>query len=217
MNIRVLASVAFTILGCVALYSAVFLLQGLLAIPAYQEEYRGNLMLITVAMAFPLLLVVTGGIALITQRDRLAAWVVTESDERVDEAESGQLPELAFALLGLYLVISTLPSLGSLAVSAIDYRGWEDTTQFEHVFRSNLGHYAGTLAQFVAGGCLFLYARSIGSWWRRRGEKKPKKKVVPASTCPACREAFDPADYRDAAEEKRCSKCGEFLPDSMFR
>jgi hypothetical protein len=217
MNIRVLASVAFTILGCVALYSAVFLFQGFLALPAYQEEYQGNLMLITVAMAFPLVLVVTGGIALITQRDRLAAWIVSESDEERVAADSQQIPELAFALLGLYLVITTLPALGSLAVSAIEFRGWEDAEQFDYVFRSNLGHYAGTLAQFVAGGCLFLYARNIGSWWRRRGEKKPKEKPVPRFICPACREPFDPTDYRDAAEEKRCSKCGESLPDSMFR
>jgi hypothetical protein len=214
MNIRVLASVAFTILGCFALYSAVFVLQGLLSIPGYPEEYQGNLILIVVAAAFPLLLLVTGGIALITQRDRLASWVVPDSG--VDQAEPGELPELAFALLGLYLVISTLPSLGSLAVSLIDFRSWQDAENFEHVFRSNLGHYAGTLAQFVAGGCLFLYARSIGSWWRRRGLKKAEKPAPPPSICPSCGEPFDPGDYRKSVEEKQCSTCGEPLPDSFF-
>jgi hypothetical protein len=209
-----MASVAFTILGCFALYSAVFMLQGLLSIPGYPEEYQGNLILIVVATAFPLLLLVTGGVALITQRDRLASWVVPESGD--DQAEPGELPELAFALLGLYLVIATLPSLGSLAVSLIDFRGWEEAEGFEHVFRSNLGHYAGTLAQFIAGGCLFLYARAIGSWWRRRGLKKAEKPALPPCACHSCGENFDPADYREAVEEKRCSKCGELLPDSLF-
>jgi hypothetical protein len=209
-----MASVAFTILGCFALYSAVFMLQGLMSIPGYPEEYQGNLILIAVAAAFPLLLLVTGGVALISQRDRLASWVVPHSGE--EEAETGQLPELAFALLGLYLVMTTLPSLGSLAVSLIDFRGWEDSENFEHVFRSNLGHYAGTLAQFVGGGCLFLYARSIGSWWRRRGVKKTEKPAMPSCSCPACGEPFDPADYRESVEEKRCSKCGESLPDGLF-
>jgi hypothetical protein len=216
MSMRILASVAFTILGCVALYSAVLMLQGLLSIPAYMEEYQGNLLIIVVAIAFPLVLMVTGGLALILQRDRLATSVVGEADEGVGEIDSAQIPELAFALLGLYLVITTLPSLGSLAVSAIDYRGWEDTAQFEHVFRSNLGHYAGTLAQFVAGGCLFLYARSLGSWWRRRGVKKAEKPVAPPTICPACGGAFDPTDYRASIEEKRCSQCGELLPDKLF-
>jgi hypothetical protein len=217
MNIRVLASVAFTILGCVALYSAVLMLQGLLSIPAYMEEYQGNLFVIVVAIAFPLVLMVTGGFALISQRDRLATSVVGEMDEEVGEADSAHIAALAFALLGLYLVITTLPSLGSLAVSAIDYRGWEDTQNYEHVFRSNLGHYAGTLAQFVAGGCLFLYARPIASWWRRRGLKKAKKPAASSFTCPACGAGFNPLDYRESVEERRCSKCGEFLPDSMFR
>ncbi len=214
INIRVMASVAFTILGCFALYSAVFMLQGLMSIPGYPEEYQGNLILIAVAAAFPLLLLVTGGVALISQRDRLASWVVPASEE--DQAEPGELPELAFALLGLYLVIATLPSLGSLAVSLIDFRGWEEAENFEHAFRSNLGHYAGILAQFVAGGCLFLYARSIGSWWRRRGVKKTEKPATPSCSCPACGEPFDPADYRESVEEKRCSKCGESLPDGLF-
>jgi hypothetical protein len=216
MNIRVMASVAFAILGAVALYSSILMIQGLLSIPAYADEYEGNHFLIIVAFAFPLLLMVTGGIALITQRDRLATWVAGDSGEEGEESEPGQLPELAFALLGLYLVISTLPSLGSLAVSLIDFRGWEDFESGVPVFRSNLGHYAGTLAQFVAGGCLFLYARTIGSWWRRRGSKKAERPVTPPCCCPACDHPFHPGDYRESVEEKRCSNCGELLPDGVF-
>ena len=213
-NIRALASVAFTILGCVALYSAVFMIQGLMSIPAYPEEYQGNLVQIVLAFGFPLVLLVTGGIALITQRDRLARWVAHEAGD--EHADSGELADLAFAVLGLYLVITTLPSLGSLAVSAIDFRGWEEAENYAHVFRSNLGHYAGTLAQFVVGGCLFLYARPIGAWWRRRGVKKAEKPASPPCVCPSCNEPFDPSHYREAVEDKRCGSCGEKLPDSLF-
>lgn len=218
MNIRVLASVTFVMLGCVALYSSILMIHGLLSIPGYADEYEGNLFLIIVAFAFPMVLLVTGGVALITQRDRLASWAAGDQgkEEEGEEADPGQLPELAFALLGLYLVISTLPSLGSLAVSLIDFREWEDFESAVPVFRSNLGHYAGTLVQFAVGGYLFLYARSIGRWWRRRAAKRPEIPPSSPSTCPTCGEAFDPIDYRQSAEEKRCSNCGELLPDAMF-
>ena len=216
MNTRVMASVAFTILGCVALYSSILMLQGLILIPAYGDEYEGNLLLMVVAYAFPLTLLMTGGVSLIAQRDHLAAWVVPGSKEKESETETGQLPELAFALLGLYLVIVTLPTLGSLAVSVIDFRGWEDKENFIPVFRSNLGHYGGTLGQLLVGGFLFLYARNVGSWWRRRGLKKIGKPAPPPCRCPACNAPFEPADYRDSEESKRCSMCGGVLPDQLF-
>ncbi len=216
MKFRDLAVVAFVVLGIIALLYSVSLLQGLLMFPFFQDEFEGKPWAVGLAWAFPFLLVVAGGVFLLVKRSWLAAWISHEGHEGPSEESSEQLPALAFAILGLYLVVSNLPSLGSLAGQLIILRAMENFQDFLPAFRTNLGHYLGTLAEFVVGGYLFINARDVGRWWRRRGKKLPEDATPASHQCPECGTPFDPNDYRDGASERLCSKCKAEIPNQAF-
>ncbi len=216
MNVKDLATVTFVVLGIVALLVSVSILQGLLVFPFFLEDFEGNTLAIVLAHVFPFILLVTTGVLLIVKRSRLAAWVSHDIYEDSSEESSEQLPALAFAILGLYLVVSTLPSMGSLAGQLINLRAMESFQDFLPAFRTNLGHYLGTLVEFVVGGYLFINARDVGRWWRRRGKKLSEDSTSASHRCPECGAPFESSEYREGVSEKRCSKCKAEIPDQAF-
>jgi hypothetical protein len=79
-------------------------------------------------------------------------------------------------LVGLLLVIDTIPNLGALVVQVFVLLGTEPLDE-EQWFP--IGIYVGTLAQLLAGGLIFLRAARIAAWCRsrwsvcERGEGQP--------------------------------------------
>jgi hypothetical protein len=216
VKVKGLAIVVFVGLGIITLLYSVSILQGLLAFPFFLEEFEGNTVAIVLAHVFPFILLVTTGVLLIVKRFRLAEWISREAYEGPPEQSSQQLPALAFAILGLYLVVSNLPSLGSLAGQLINFRAMGNFQDFLPAFRTSLGYYIGTLAEFVVGGYLFINARDVGRWWQRRGEKLPKDVNPESHRCPECGTPFEPSEYREGVSERRCSNCKAEIPDSAF-
>ncbi len=220
MHSRRIASVAVFFLGILAFLSSLGILQALITMPYYPEEIEGKTSLIVFAYAFPLILLLATGLTMVLRRHQLAAWIISgsENDEGESSSQSSDLPALLFAILGIYLVVSTLPDLGGLAGQLISSRTLPDFEKFAGVFWSNVGHYLGTIIQFVVGANLFLYARGLGRWWDS-GSQQPQEPVdVPPDlpVCPQCETTFDPADYDADLQEKRCSKCKTVLPESAF-
>ena len=216
MKSKNLAALAFAILGIFTLGSSVSILQGLLTIPFFAQEFEGKIAGLVLAYLFPFVLMVTAGVYLIVKRYRLAAWVVFDAQDGESEQSCTELPDLAFAILGLYLVVSTLPSLGSLAGQLINLRAMESFQDFMPAFRANVGQYLGTLAKLLIGGYLFLYARDVASWWRRRGPKQSAEACATIHTCAHCSSAFDPDDYREG-QERRCSVCKAEIPNAVVK
>jgi len=218
MNSNQLGSVAFVFLGVVALIFSVGILQALIAIPFYTEEFGVNPALIVVAYVFPFLLLLVSGTLMILKRHRLAQWVNPESESAPMPEQPAGLSALLFAVVGIYLVVSTLSDLGSLTGQLITLRAWPGIGDQPSVFWSNVGHYLGTLAEFVIGGYLFLNARGIGRWWNSRKELQERETVAEPTLpqCPQCSTPFDPTEYQSTISEKRCSKCRAVLPASEF-
>lgn len=218
MNSNQLGSVAFVFLGVLALIFSVGILQALIAIPFYTEEFGVNPALIVIAYVFPFLLLMVSGILMILKRHRLAQWVNPESEPAPIPEQPAGFSALLFAVAGIYLVASTLPDLGSLAGQLITLQAWSGIRDQPSVFWSNVGHYLGTLAEFVIGGYLFLNARGIGRWWNSRKERQEPEVVVEPTLprCPQCGTPFDPSEYQSNGSEKRCSKCRTVLPASKF-
>ncbi|MCD4750278.1 MAG: zf-TFIIB domain-containing protein [Thermoanaerobaculales bacterium] len=192
------------------------MLQGLLMFPFIQDEFEGKAWAVGLAWTFPLFLMVASGVFLIVKRSRLAAWISHDIYEDPSEESSKQLPALAFAILGLYLVVSTIPSLGSLAGQLINLRAMENSQDFLPAFRTNLGHYLGTLAEFVVGGYLFINARDVARWWRRCGKKLSEDGTPASHQCPECGTPFEPGEDRDGVAKRLCSKCRAEIPDAVF-
>lgn len=215
MNSKHLAAVAFAVLGLAALLSSVPILQGLMMFPFYPDVWDGKTFAMLLTWLFPLAVLVTAGVFLIVKRFRLAAWVVFDSNEIDSERAWKELPDLAFAVLGLYLVISSLPSLGSLAGQVVNLKAAPSLQESLPTLRASLGFFLGTLAKFVIGGYLFINAREVGGWWRRGGKTERNGSEGPG-TCPECDSPFDVDDYREAASVRLCSKCKAEIPDTAF-
>ena len=113
MNARILASVSFTIIGVIMLSRSILLLQSLASVTTFAEHYEGSVVLLALGLAIPsVLLVVFGGI-LITKRDALARRLVPDADLGKG-GDSRFMAVVAFAVLGFYLFITTLPWVGSM-------------------------------------------------------------------------------------------------------
>ena len=220
MHSRQIASVAVFFLGILAFLFSLGLLQALITMPYYPEEIEGKTSLIIFAYAFPLILLLAAGLTMVLRRHHLAAWIISGSQtgESESSSQSSDLQALLFAILGIYLVVSTLPNLGGLAGQLISSPTLPDFEKFAGVFWSNFGHYLGTIIQLVVGAYLFLHARGLGRWWDSRSQPSQKLVEVPPGlpVCPQCETTFNPADYDADLQERRCSKCKTVLPESAF-
>jgi len=220
MNTRHSASVAVFFLGILAFLFSIGIVQALITMPYYPEEIEGKTSLIVFAYVFPLILLLAAGFVMVLKRHQLALWIISGSETEILEApgESSDLPALLFAILGIYLVVSTLPDLGGLAGQLISSRALPNFEEFAGVFWSNVGHYLGTIIQFVLGAYLFIYARRLGRWWNSRAPGSQELAAVPPDLpiCPQCETPFDPGDYDADSQEKRCSNCRTLLPESAF-
>jgi len=166
---RDLARLAFVITGIFAIIASLPLLQALATMPLFPEETRGNTVVIILAWLLPFLILIVTGVGLIVRRDHLAQWLFPDSEHQDPPgARIDQIQDLAFAVLGIYLVVSTLPNLGSVASALINLRGSETFHEYLGVFRGSLVFYLGTITKLIVGAYLFMYAHSIGNWWRNR-------------------------------------------------
>ena len=218
MHSRALAAVAVVFLGMLSFLFSVNLVQALITMPYYPEEIEGKTSLVVLAYVLPLVVLVCAGLFLTLRRHQIADWIVSGSpvEETTDSRDLAGLPALLFAVLGIYLVVSTLPTIAGLASSLIFARSYSNVEEFAGVFWSNLGHYVGTLGQLVIGAYLFFGARKLEQWWfsRHTVRTKPTPAPLDLPKCPQCGTPFDPADYRSDVQEKLCSKCGAVLPVS---
>lgn len=220
MRARQVASIAVFFLGILAFLFSIGILQALITMPYYPEELEGKASLIVFAYVFPLILLLVTGLMMVFKRHQLAAWIISDSgaEEAEVPSQSSDLPAILFFVLGVYLVISTLPDLSGLAGQLISSRALPNFEEFAGVFWSNVGHYFGTIIQFILGAYLCFYARGLGRWWDSRSQQPRGAVEVPPDlpTCPQCNTHFDPVDYGADSQEKRCSKCKTLLPDSVF-
>lgn len=218
MSSRSLAALAFTFLGVLALIYSVSLLGMILPMMPIMREYEGITWSAGTVVAFtlPLLLMVTIGALLILRRFRLAAWVCPEDRNAELAGPWRELPELVFAALGLFCVISTLPQLALLAGQLIRFGSSTGMDASPEVFRSQLVGYIGALAKLGVGAFLFVCSQSVARWWRGRGQSPCAQPAALEPQCPQCGRSFNPADYRDDDSAKLCSECYAVLSDAHF-
>jgi hypothetical protein len=175
MSARSLALIAFPVTGTMALLYSIFQLQSVMMIPCLTHDgstwYIYTVRLLTLALLLGL------GLLLIFRREQLAAWISQgDTVSRIDQDAAVERPgitALAFALLGLYLMITTFPRLGSLAGQLIRFRETANPeTPFLQSFQLTIGEYLGSLARLLVGGYLFIDANRFSAWWHRR-RKEP--------------------------------------------
>ncbi|MDP2182048.1 MAG: hypothetical protein Q8K99_05690 [Actinomycetota bacterium] len=160
------------------------------------------------------LLLVGGGVWLVSQRESLAERWFKDSDVRFDIDGSAAL-RVGVALLGLVLLMSAVPRLvGALGnwfamvTQSADFEGLlSDSAQRWSVAASAvIGLLQASFGAFFVSRSQSV-ATAIWSW----GQAKEVVEVR-ESVCPSCGTAFSPSDYRDMASA-RCSECGSRLEE----
>jgi hypothetical protein len=214
MKIRDVASLAFTVIGVLAFLASFELVQAVATIPLYKDDIKGSPLEIAFALVVPTLILAAAGFLLIRKRNRLAEALFPRAETQDHAISLADLQDLAYSVLGLYLAITTLPDLGSLAGSLIGLRATESVGQFAGAVRLSVPQYVGTLLRLVAGGYLFLYGNRVGELLRRlhRAAKATPLPTRSLPECPNCGRAYDPAQYRSDAAERLCSGCRQPLP-----
>jgi hypothetical protein len=214
MRIRDVASLAFAVVGILAFLATFGLIQALVTIPFYKDDLKGNPLGFAVALVVPAAILAGAGVLLIKKRNRLAEALFPDAEAHGDGITLPDLQDLAYSVLGLYLAVSTLPDLGSLAGSLINLRAMESIEQFAGGFRLSVPHYVGTLLELVVGGYLFLYGNRIGAFLRGLHRARRVTPQLPRllPECPNCGRPYDPTQYRSDAVERLCSGCREPLP-----
>lgn len=212
---RELASIAFTVMGVFALIAAAPLLQVVLAGAFYTDELPPRPVAYFLAVSLPAALLVTGGVWLILKRRTLADGMSSEESDPPEPLSPHWVESLVFAMVGLYLAVSTLPDLAGSIANIIWIRAIDIDREYLPTIRNNVAFTIGTIGKFVAGAYLFLYADRIPTLRRsltRRRETAPQ----PDDDRPACANCgtrYAPEDYRPEVAERRCSRCGALLED----
>ena len=216
MNPRDLARLGFVLMGVLALLLCLPLVQQLMVFPFLKSQQFTHPLLVFLAVLVTVVVEIGAAAGLIAGRERLVAWLYPAPEER-NEAAVSNLEELAFAILGLGIGLSSIPSLASL-VGTLVFLNEKQTAEAAGAFRSELVYAVGVVIKIVGGFGLFFMAPTVARWWRsrRRGDRVEPEPAASLS-CPTCGHPFRPTDYRPGAQgDRRCSRCRAPLPDELF-
>jgi ribosomal protein S27AE len=211
MNPKVSARLAFVCLGVLALMDSVLLLGGLFSTLSIAPRGDYNKPLMIVAAVVPFFMMAALGIYLILRSTRLAMKHFSETPQTEGGIPATDLQRLTFVCLGVFIVISAIPSIGSF-VALLTFLNNPEAVTFYTKLR--LGEYVGRLIQLAVG----IYLIVSVSGWRLFKRAAPDKVTVTVSeaVCPNCGHPFHPQDYNYEAKEKTCSACGHSLPETLF-
>ena len=211
MNPKVTARLAFVCLGVLAFMDSVLLLGGLISTLAIAPRGDDNKPLMIVAAIVPFFMMTALAIYLILRSSTLAMKHFSEAPQTERGIPAMDLQRLTLVCLGVFIVISAIPGIGSFVALLTSLNKTEEVTFFTKL---RLGEYVGRLIQFAVGTYLIV---SVGGW--RLFKRIVPNKVtvtVPEAVCPNCGHLFHPQDYNYEAKEKTCSACGHSLPERLF-
>jgi hypothetical protein len=211
MNPKISARLAFVCLGVLALMDSVLLLGGLFSTLSIAPRGDYNKPMMIVAAVVPFFMMAVLGIYLILRSTTLAMRHFSETPQTEAGISVTDLQRLTFVCLGVFIVISAIPGIGSFVALLISLNKSEEATFFTKL---RLGEYVGRLIQLAVG--IFLISSDRG--WRLFYRTAPDKATLPVSeaVCPNCGHPFQPQDYNYEAKEKICSACGHSLPETLF-
>jgi hypothetical protein len=211
MNPKVSARLAFVCLGVLALMDSVLLLGGLFSTLSIAPRGDYNKPMMIVAAVVPFFMMAALGMYLILRSTTLAMRHFSEIPQTEAGISGTDLQRLTFVCLGLFIVISAIPGIGSFVALLISLNKSEEATFFTKL---RLGEYVGRLIQFAVG--IFLIA-SVGGWKLFNGTTSDKATPTASEAiCPNCGHPFHPQAYNYEAKEKTCSACGHSLPERLF-
>lgn len=168
MTKQELSQIALKILGIYALLESIQLISGVINVFGFPGDAPFIKSFIVLSMVVPFLILLWAGIFLIRKTDRITSkYFPSGSIENIDPKGS-QIQAIAFSVIGVVLVVTTIPKLSQLGVNiyALMSRTNELGTRFK-LERETIGFGINLLSRFIIGILLFISGNSIANLWRR--------------------------------------------------
>jgi len=169
MNRQDVAALAFRLVGLWCLSMAFGMLPTVFSVFVAWDSNHPWAFLGMAATGFAslVLLLATAGV-LFFLAPRLSTWIFPEAGEPLSvQANATDVQAAAFAVLGLFFLISPLPRLGS-QVGVIWFRILHSTTPMGiGGVLSSATSLLGVLLEMTLGAVLFFRARHLAAWWER--------------------------------------------------
>lgn len=179
MTKREIASLALKLLGIYCLIQALTFLAGVLNLVGLNAAKMDlSWSLLVVAGVLPILGYLLAGFVLLAFGDRVSEKLMHEdkvAGARVSKITTREVQTLAFSVVGIYVIATSLPDLASLLWSIAFYyrKGGPELARAgaENVWQSAIQ----VVVEFAVGAGLFLGSRGVSSLWfflqKARGPK----------------------------------------------
>ncbi|MDH3227660.1 MAG: hypothetical protein OEM67_11315 [Thermoleophilia bacterium] len=112
------------------------------------------------------------GVQLFVSARRIAAYLFSSAEGGVEAIEGGDFQSIAFSVLGLWLVVFSLPSFVQLTIQLFwSLRAGADLER-EAFFAENGFYFLRVCLECAVGGWLFLRAKQVSRYWVSRGRRR---------------------------------------------
>ena len=168
MTKQELSQIALKVLGIYALLDSIQFISGVLNVFSFGEDAPFERSLMALSMVVPFLILLWAGTFLIRRTDRITSkYFPSGSIDNIDLKES-QIQAIAFSIIGVVLIVTTIPKLSQLGVDIFSLMSRADELGAEFKLeRDTIGFGINLLSRFILGILLFIGGDSVSNLWRR--------------------------------------------------
>ena len=168
MTKQELSQIALKILGIYALLESIQFISGVLNAFSFRGDAPFERSIMALSMVVPFLILLWAGTFLILRTNRITSRYFPSGSIDNIELKGKQIQAIAFSIIGVVLIVTTIPRLSQLGVNIYALMGRADElgAKFQ-LKRETIGFGINLLIRFILGVLLFIGGDSISNLWRR--------------------------------------------------
>ena len=170
MTERGLAALALKIWGILWIVSAVARFPQIVIVfvtKPFLHDARGLQAYSEWTSVFAIVVTFIIGIVMIKASDRIATLLLAGDGEVTLPFRTVELEQVAFGILGAYLLALALRELADIAFVLMNKPMFDPTDSLRYLFTNGPNNIAAAIAQAVAGTALFLGRRGLARFWQK--------------------------------------------------
>lgn len=168
MTKQELAEIALKILGIYALLTSIQFIGSFISVFNFPSDGPWIRSLMLISVIAPLLLLLWAGYYLLCRTSRISLKYFPEGQIQNINIDAKNLQSIAFSIIGVVLIVTTIPKLSQLGVSiyALSERAKDIGTDYK-LERDTIAFGISILCKFILGILLFISGDSITNLWMK--------------------------------------------------
>ena len=170
MKNQQIASLSLKILGIYSIILAVPMIGNLINAFGFPADGPMERIIIVLSVAITFVLQISAGLFLIYFGDRIAKIIIPEADtiESISTLNSRDIQAIAFSIIGVVLIVVTIPKLFQLGANIYAIQRAADNMQAEYKLeRDTIAFGVNILCRFILGILLFITGDSLSNIWHK--------------------------------------------------